>query len=229
MKVKSFGCSFIFGNELGDDAHDGTQDTPSQFTWPALIAAKLGAEYQCFAQPGTGNLRILDQIIHQAELSDSETLFVVGWTWIERFDFVVDGDRDGRWRKHWDTITAADESKQARVYYKNFHSELKDKLQSLIYIRTAIDLLKQKQIPFVMTSIDDLLLDRQWHATNSVTSLQDYVEPYISDFEGRNFLAWAQHHGFPIGRLLHPLDQAHTAAADCQLQTVREVISSCRQ
>ena len=229
MKVKSFGCSFIFGNELKDDGHDGTQATASQLTWPALIAKKLNADYQCFARPGAGNLKILEQIMHQAGLDNNDTMFIIGWTWIERFDYIVDGNRDSVWREHWETITAITESPQAEFYYRHFHTELKDKLQSLIYIRCAIDLLRQKQIPFVMTCLDDLLLDRQWHIPVSVTDTQDYIDPYITDFEGRNFLDWSRDRGFPIGKWLHPLEQAHEAAADCQLQTVREVISSCRQ
>ena len=225
MKVKSFGCSFIFGNELQDDGHDDAWASPSQLTWPALIAKELNADYHCFARPGAGNLKILEQIMHQAGLENDDTVFIVGWTWIERYDYVVDGNSDSEWCPHWETITAITESSQAECYYRYFHTELKDKLQSLIYIRCAIDLLKQKKIPFVMTCIDDLLLNRQWHIPVSVTDTQDYIVPYITDFQGRNFLDWSRDQGFPIGKWLHPLEQAHAAGAALMLPRVRSLIA----
>lgn len=226
MRVKSFGCSFIFGNELKDDGHDGTKATPSQFTWPALIAEKLNADYQCFARPGAGNFKILEQVLHQAGLDNSDTVFVVGWTYIERFDYIVDGNKDSHWREHWETITSMTDSPQAKAYYQWFHTELKDKLSSLIYVRTAIDTLKAKNIPFVMTCMDDLLLDRRWHIPVSVTDTQDYVAPYLLDFEGQNFLAWSQGKNFAIGQWMHPLEDAHAAAAELMIDTVLQRISS---
>lgn len=226
MKVKSFGCSFIFGNELADDAIDGTQLTPSLLTWPALVADKLSAEYQCYAQPGSGNLKILEQILHQAALDNHDTLFVIGWTYVERFDYVVDGNADSRWRENWETITPLTNNAQSRAYYQWFHTELKDKLSSLIYVRTAIDTLKGNNIPFVMTCMDDLLLDRRWHVPKSITATQDYVEPYLNNFEGKNFLSWSQSKNFAVGKWMHPLEQAHMAAAELMIDVVRERINS---
>jgi hypothetical protein len=225
MKVKSFGCSFIFGNELQDDSRDLTLATPSQLTWPALVAQELGAEYQCFARPESGNFRILEQIMHQMGLNDPDVFVIVGWSWIERFDYIVDGNATSPWREHWETITPTTASDQADFYYRHFHSELRDKLQSLVYIRTAVDLLHFRQIPFIMTCIDDLLLDRHWHIPVSVTDTQDYIRPYISDFQGQNFLDWSRRRGFPIGKWLHPLEEAHAAAADLMLPLVQAQIN----
>jgi hypothetical protein len=240
MKVKSFGCSFIFGNELNDDGRDRAYATPSQFTWPAIVAQRLQATYKCYAKPGAGNLRILEQIMHQAGLDNVDTLYIIGWTWIDRFDYVVSDkhydyvvdDEDhhrGNWREHWEAITPTTDSDLAEFYYRRFHTQLKDKLQSLIYIRMAIDLLRSKQIPFVMTCIDDLIFDRRWQIPVSITDTQDYIKSYITDFQGRNFLDWSRHHGFPIGKWLHPLEQAHEAAATLQLPTIQKIIVSCKQ
>ena len=62
MKLKSFGCSFIFGSELAYDGRDSPYATPSQLTWPAHLAQHLNYNYQCYARPGAGNLQILEQI-----------------------------------------------------------------------------------------------------------------------------------------------------------------------
>ena len=68
MKLKSFGCSFIFGSELHDDGYGGPHATPSQHTWPALLAKDLGYDYQCYARPGSGNLRILNEVLNNTNL-----------------------------------------------------------------------------------------------------------------------------------------------------------------
>lgn len=50
MKLKSFGCSFIFGLELSDIGAKSKKY--SQLTWPAIIAQRQGLEYECYARPG---------------------------------------------------------------------------------------------------------------------------------------------------------------------------------
>ena len=74
MKLKSFGCSFIFGSDLADGGVDGYH-TASNFTWPALLAQRFGLDYTCYAHPGTGNLRILEQVLKQS--ADKDSLFVI--------------------------------------------------------------------------------------------------------------------------------------------------------
>jgi len=62
MIIKSFGCSFIFGNELTDDGRDTLYATSSKFTWPALLAKHYDFEYCTYARPGSGNLQILERL-----------------------------------------------------------------------------------------------------------------------------------------------------------------------
>ena len=86
MKLKSFGCSFIFGSDLADAVAIPSQFTvASQFTWPAIVAKKLNYDYECFARPAAGNLQIAEQALSQAANSP-ESLFVISWSWIDRFD-----------------------------------------------------------------------------------------------------------------------------------------------
>lgn len=47
-----------------------------------------------------------------------------------------------------------------------------------------------------------------------VIELQDLVRPHLRDFKGYTFLEWSEHHGYPVTELLHPLEQAHRAAAE---------------
>ena len=89
MITRSYGCSFIFGTDLADDGRNGTY-TPSNFTWPALTAAKLQQPYVCRAEGGAGNLQILDCILRDAA-SNEQSLFLIGWSYSARFDY---GDLD---------------------------------------------------------------------------------------------------------------------------------------
>jgi hypothetical protein len=153
MQLKSFGCSFMFGSDLADDGRNGPYATGSYLTWPALLAADYGYQYQTYARPGSGNLRILETVLRETMDSDS-TVFVVGWTWIDRFDYTtIRNTKINRWdsigNDQWKTIMPIETDDVAKRYYRDLHSQIRDKLTTLIYIRTAIDSLKQKNIPFV--------------------------------------------------------------------------------
>jgi hypothetical protein len=199
-KLKSFGCSFIFGSDLADA---GTQ--ASQHTWPALLAKDAGMSYQCFAKGGSGNLQILNSLLSQ--LDDPEpALFVIGWTWTDRFDFIGPLDRK------WHTIRPATTDNESEFYYKNLHSQFCDKLTSLIYINTAINALSATKNKFIMTCQDNLIFETTWHFTKSIDSLQKSVKPYITQFENLSFLEWSRQKDFEISATWHPLEQAHCAA-----------------
>jgi hypothetical protein len=212
MNLKSFGCSFIFGTDLADDGRGGSYATPSQLTWTAHLARHLGRIYCCYARPGSGNLQILEKVLNQAATSSDKDLFVIGWSWIDRFDY-YDSDFDPRQKRTpWNTVMPIDNTDLAKTYYKHLHSEYCDKFTSLSYMKLAIDTLNQKKIPFVMTYMDELLFDQEWHVSDSTKDLQEYIRPYMTTFEGQTFLNWSKEKGFPISATLHPLEPAHQAA-----------------
>lgn len=206
MRLKSFGCSFIFGTDLHDDGRNLRRARPSRHTWPALLAQHLGYEYDCYARPGSGNLQIAERVLSQAACN-AQHLFVIGWTWIDRFDHTDSND-------HWQTITPTTETDVGLRYYRDYHSQYRDKLTTLMAIRLCIDTLRHKGCPFIMTFMDDLTFETQWHTTPAVTDMQDYVRPYLNEFGGKNFLDWSRAGGYEISDMLHPLEPAHRAAAD---------------
>lgn len=217
MIVKSFGCSFIFGTDLQDvNSHLGEPySLPSKFTWPSLLAQSLGCEYQCYARPGSGNLRILEKVL---SLSAQEpALFVIGWSWIDRFDYTVDlTGRDHIYdvvgQNLWKTVMPVDTDSRAKNYYRDLHSQYRDKLANLTYIQTAVSVLKSRDIPFIMTYADDLLFETEWHTNTAIIELQKSIRPYMTAFDGQTFLEWSKKKGFPISETLHPLEPAHQAA-----------------
>jgi hypothetical protein len=217
LKIKSFGCSFIFGSDLADDGRDGPYATYSRLTWPALLAKKLDLDYVCYARPGAGNMRIMERVLSQAA-SGEKDLFIIGWTWIDRFDYTDTQDT-------WKTILPVDTTKEAEFYYRNLHSQYRDKLMTLTCIRTVVDTLNQKQIPFVMTFMDDLIFENKWHTTPAVTDAQEHVRPYLTQFEDLTFLDWSRKNKYPVSETLHPLEPAHAAAANYMLAKIQKSLS----
>jgi hypothetical protein len=219
MKIKSFGCSFIYGTDLKDvDKHKGQPySMPSKYTWPSLLAQDANYEYECYARPGSGNLRILEKILSHS-IEDASCVFVIGWTWIDRFDYttglinkpphIYDIAGTGVWR----TVMPIDTDNKATVYYRDLHSQYRDKLTNLVYIKTAIDVLHQKNIKFIMTYIDELLFEISSDSTPAVSELQNFIQPYMTKFEGKTFIDHSRQKGFAISSTMHPLEPAHQSA-----------------
>lgn len=207
MILKSFGCSFVFGTDLAD-ANDGSSQleiTASQRTWPARLAQHLDFDYECYAYAGLGNLQILSRILDQVD--SDPALFVVSWTWIDRFDYVNELEQK------WHTIRPTSEDSVADFYYRTLHSQYTDKLRTLSNIKLAMDTIKQHRHSLIMTSMDDLIFETKWHTSSSVTYLQNAIRPYMTMFDGQTFLQWAQSNNYSVNDRLHPGEDAHAAAA----------------
>jgi hypothetical protein len=216
MKLKSFGCSFIYGSDLADEKI-APGNHPSALSWPALLAKQFNFDYECYARAGAGNLYILEQVLTQAA-DQTQDLFVIGWTWIDRFDYTNTQDE-------WKTILPVDTTADADFYYRNFHSQYKDKLMTLMYIRTAIDVLKQKSIPFMMTFMDDLILETKWHTTPAISDMQNYIQPWLTTFDGQTFLNWSKKNNFPISEKMHPLETAHAVGAKYMISEIQNYLN----
>lgn len=208
MTLKSFGCSFVFGSDLADIPTNNSVFKFSQSTWPALLANRFDMQYQCHARPGSGNLQIAEQVLNQC-CPDSTDFFVINWAYIDRFDYT-----NASTSSTWNTLRPGDTDTLTKTYYQKLHSEYRDKLSTLIYARTVIDTLKHNNIKFLMTYMDNLMFDQQWHVSPAVSVLQNYIKPYTTTFEGETFLNWSRAHGYPESSKCHPLEQAHQSAAD---------------
>lgn len=231
MNLKSFGCSFIFGSDLADaDDWRNPLKSSSNNTWPGLVANKLGYNYQCYALPGGGNLQIVDRVLTQSAVCDTTDLFVINWTWTDRFDYY-----NQNWNKQlqewqlsadyyinypnvlwneWHSLRPSEETDLSKMYYRELHSEYQSKLTCLSYIKLVIDTLCQKKISFIMTYMDELLFDQNYHTTPAVLYLQEYIRPHLTTFDGKTFLDWSRANGYPESSNWHPLEEAHQAAAN---------------
>lgn len=198
--LKSFGCSLIFGTDLHDDGRNGPHATPSKHTWPALLAKHLKRDYYCYARPGIGNLQILERVL--GSIDDSDTVYVIGWTYSDRFDY--------RERGQWHSLMPIENTQLARTYYANLQDNDRDQLTALCYIQTAITALGNRK--YIMICQDRSILIS--NGNPAVELLLQSVRPCIQTFEGASFLDWCRDHGYPISATQHPLEAAHSAAAE---------------
>ena len=215
MKIKSFGCSFIFGSELPDTIN--REFGASSLTWPAVIAAQRQWHYECFAYPGRGNLYIADRVLEQAAEYEPGDVFVINWTWVDRFDFFDAQDS-------WSSVLPQDRSKTADSYHRYLHSQKRDKLVSLLYIHGCLNALENRAIPYVMTYMDHILEETRWHTDPAIASLQQEVLHKLHNFPGGNFLEWSRQHDYPVSDLWHPLQQAHEQAAHVMMPLVEQAL-----
>jgi len=221
MKVKSFGCSFIFGTDLADDGRNGPWATASNFTWPALIAKQLNWDYKCWAHGGSGNLQILDRVLDESACH-TDDFYIIGWTWIDRFDHTDPAQE----RKNWKTLSPVTKGTTAQTYYRDLHSEYRDKITSLLYVQTAIDTLNRLKIPYLMTYMDELMFCNRWHTSPGMSEIQRRVQPCMNTFKNKTFLEWSQENNFPISNTLHPLEPAHAAAAEIMLPVAKKILQN---
>ena len=214
MKIKSFGCSFIYGTDLPMANY-----WPSDCTWPALAAKKLSLEYECYAQPGQGNFKIMCDVLNEASIND-DAFFIIGWTWIDRLDYIDLNEK-------WNTLRPGQSSELENFYYKNLHSQWTDMMKSLSEINFVVEFLKSRGHKFFMTYMDYSMfdiIDPNWQDPRYLTVMQNSIRNHLNDFEGRNFLDWSREKGYPISDTLHPLEQAHAAAADYVLPAIESIL-----
>jgi hypothetical protein len=216
--LKSFGCSFIYGSDLKDINLEALSQ-PSVSVWPAVIAKNLNLNYECYALAGQGNFKIYCDILANSYKND-DSVYLVNWTWIDRFDFV-------NHLEQWKTLRPSETSQLEKVYYQNFHSQLCDMISNASYIISAAEHLQSLNCPYVMTHMDHNLLmpiDPGWHDPRYLEVLQQKLQGILVDFDGDNFLDWSRKNNYPISDSWHPLEDAHRAAADYWLPTVKSLL-----
>ena len=214
MKLKSFGCSFTYGTDLADC----TDQCHSRLTWPALIAQKLDLAYECHAWPGIGNLQIMNRVLQQ--ISDPEpSVFVINWTWLDRFDYMHPV------YESFLTLRPDGDLAEHKLYYKHFYNQYHTVLTNAAWIMAVILLLQERNIQFSMTCMDTILMEiinPNWQDPRPVTLLQHQIGPHLSWFDSKSFLEWSRSKGYPESVAWHPLEPAHSAAADYMINVFRK-------
>jgi hypothetical protein len=228
-KIVSFGDSFVFGSEQQNN-------TDGSLGWIARAAKKLGYEYYTSSVPGCGNDHIARQIYTWfANNSADNTLAVINWTWMSRWDFYI--VEHETWitlgptcvpekLKHLVERTQAED--MIEFYKTRANSSLLwNKFRNLQTIYAVQAYLKQKNINSIQTYMDYELFDQTFHAPDYIQELQKLVNPDLQLFEGLNFVDWAYKQGFTVTTPgLHPLEDAHSAACNLWVDVYGQALAT---
>lgn len=202
-KIVAIGDSFLAGSELAN----------ANTTWPALFANKYDLEYQCLARPGH-SIQFVARTLFEALHTESQNcLFVIHWPNALRIEYI--NKQDDSWiqinpnmilfgNDHSDEIQT--------MYYKHMNSLLGDKWHSLVMISMSLQMLKQTNHQYAMTTVDDFLFDTDFHNPSYIEFLQKQCQGSIHWFDNLTFLKWAKSNKFAFGPGGHPLEQAHQGA-----------------
>jgi len=189
-------------------ANDGTF-VCSQLTWPARLSKHLGLDYECYAWPGRGNFFVANQVLDQLAIG-KPALYVINWTWIDRFDFV-----DLNNREKWETLRPGrGNHAHGDFYYRYLHSELRDKLHVMQLIKLVTLELLASGCPFIMCYMDDLIFDQRWHTTPGMRKQQEFMRPLMLHWQDDqqqpvNWSLWAVKQGHAVTHSNHLLESGH--------------------
>ena len=224
MILGAFGDSFLFGSDLSDICNYQTFEHfyPSKLTYPSLLSDSLSMDYYCTARPAQSNKVIADDLIRAIAYHKNSMIYIINWTWIDRHEYIADNNYADV--PVWHQIHPTSDSAQSTFFYKHFYSDLDAKFTNLMYIFSALNLLLENNCKFIMTYMDHLVLDKEYHCPVSIDYLQNKIAPYLFTFNGMNFLDWSRKHNYAISENRHPLEQAHQSAADYLLPTVNHLL-----
>lgn len=241
MNIGIFGDSFLFGDGLSDAI-----PYPSKKVWPALIAKKLNFPFYNFSKAGAGNLYIADQVSRYISINGNNSFYFINWSYIDRYDKVEVCNSQVEYqialtsmldskinRKHhipytekWKSILPAHNTTSAKEYYKHFFHQYTAKLQNLLTIHSVLCQLKEKNCKYIMTYMDHLLFENEWHTSYSIEFLQQSIRNDMSTFNDLDFLSWSEKNKYaPSNDGLHPGEQSHQAAAEYWMPRVRTLLN----
>lgn len=221
-RLISFGDSFTWGTDLSD--YNPNMPRPSKFTWPALFAERLGFEHTCLARPGASNHEIARLFFNYSDSMNEQDLVIINWTWLDRWEYFDPNlpkhqhgpmHREFFWledQHQWIQVRPGDD--REKHYWANYHSELNDKWKSLQLIHSVKSWLDKRRIPYLMTCVDTLIKDKEFHTPNYIVALQQEVLDSILWFDDQGFVDWSRARGYPVSAGWHPMDLAHSRAAE---------------
>ena len=182
----------------------------SQYTWPARLSGELNLKYECHAWPGRGNFFIASQVLDQLARNEC-ALYVINWTWIDRHDFISTDPKADPWQT---LMPGKKAHEHADFYYRYLHSELRDKMSCLQLIKLVVLELLAAEQPFIMTYLDPLIFDQNYHVTPGMLTQQAFVKPLMLHWEldnhdAVNWSGWAAQQGHELSEYYHLLASGH--------------------
>ena len=242
------GDSFVYGSELRDG-----QSTPSNYSYTALLANRLGMTYYCAAQPGYSNNAIRRTVMDACEQTTEEIgLVLVTWSFLSRYEFKF----DETWEQisAWSIIDNVDDIKKefsidnpivfdwhvsklkeeknkgisqfAKVFYHYIGTfEYLELYNSFTEIIMLQQYLQLKNIPYLFTSVD--------HGMTNVDHFRKDItfNTLLKQFNRRSWLWFPVNLGFYEWAkenkfpfgTTHPLEEAHVEAEKIIYECLRNI------
>jgi hypothetical protein len=208
-RIIAYGDSFTYGYDLSDCKNcpnNLTYAAPSNLTYAALLAQHYGLEYECRAVGSTANQGITRNIINSEILPTD--LVMVMWTFIERNDFLFEGDMG------WRSISPGDKLPFAQEYYRYIDSNSNYGLylthKELLLTETY---LKSTHAPFLFLSVVDIIYKSLVWNNRNLLKLIDRSN-WIIPFGEQGFWNWAKTQNLLAHGQGHANEQAHRVLAD---------------
>jgi hypothetical protein len=199
-RIVAYGDSFTYGHDLAD-----CRDCPSNLTYAALIAQHYGLEYECRAVGSNANQSITRNIINSELLSTD--LVMVMWTFIERKDFLFEGEVG------WRSIAPTDNLPFAKEYYRYVETTTDYELylthKELILTQTYLE---SKNIPFLFLSATDTVYKSLECNNRNLLPLIDRSK-WAVPFGSQGFYDWAKDQHLMASRG-HASETAHLTLAN---------------
>jgi len=198
-KITAFGASITAGRGLKDKTN----------TWSSIIARNLQLEYLCLADISLSNATITRKILNHNHEPDQ--LVLVLWTSTTRYEFKTEDD--------WLIITP---SSNQQGFTKQWYSgpgqwEYTGVSNTLKEILLAQTFLRDKNISYLFT-IDNNEVHGSWLKNSGDTYIKQLYNLIDWDrfvfFDNQGFLPWCKEKQFEMAEDGHPLEHAHSAAAN---------------
>jgi len=205
MKLVTVGDSFTYGEELAD----------INTAWPYLLGQKIGYDVLNLAAPGTGNTRMVRQVVEQVS-NHRPDMVLVAWTSAGRIEFADEAGTYDTWPGYTGRAFFKEQPwREQLVRFINEHHNVQYLYrQFLIDCILVQDFLKLHQVPYVMTQV----LPDDYYSKSALRYNTDLLNKldtkFFVDNNNSGMVQWTHFAGAPNGPNGHFLEQGHEIVAD---------------
>lgn len=227
MIIVAGGDSHIWGSELADSPHGGPNGY-SHNTFTGLLAKSKNYQYECVAYPGLSNSGIARFVMNACDKTD-DVFVIVCWSFVNRYEFRFTYDTmpvTSPWMNIHSAHTKFADSVKNKTQLATFvdtytrhvgiseYNELYVTLKEILFLQQY---LKQRNIPYMFTTVDNKYYEHENYYRSKDTTLEtlynniDWSAWYL--FGNNGFYQWALENNYKVGPEGHPLEDAHKDAA----------------
>lgn len=214
--IIAVGDSFVFGNELADC--DGLSHSYSTYS------AKLAGEfYLCSARAGYANSAI-SRVAVSALAAMPKAGLLITWTYPQRAEFRFDDS--------WVSINSwhTEQKEFSEEYFKHVgnseYYELYSTLKEILFVQQYC---KIHNVPYMMMAVDNsfYLTENYFRRRDAdIDSLYQNIDWtrwfWFDQLQG--FYQWSKNNKYTMGTHGHPLEQAHSDAAELIKEKFDELV-----